>query len=148
MNGNNFTEEVRTVLEMSREESSRLHHEYVGTEHQLLGLLREEDGMAAKALASLNVDARELRLSVERALLPGKASHPTGPHLPYTSRAKKALELSMLEALELGHYSVWTEHLLLGLVLEEKGIAAQVLRSHGVTLATAREAVLRVLGVT
>src|SRR6266571_4715334 len=93
MNGYNFTDRVRKVLQMAREEAARLHHEYVGTEHILLGLIREGEAVAA------------------------------GPDLPYTSRAKKVLELAMSEARELNHSYVGTEHLLLGLLREEKGIA-------------------------
>src|SRR5574338_131468 len=146
MNGYNFTERVRKVLAMAREEASRLHHEYVGTEHILLGLMREGEGVAAAVLQNLSVDLDEIQQKIEDTVKKGKASQTTGPDLPYTSRAKKVLELAMSEARELSHSYVGTEHLLLGLLREEKGIAAQVLTDAGVNLDAARAETLRLLG--
>src|SRR5512144_2167119 len=134
MNGYNFTDRVRKVLQMAREEAARLHHEYVGTEHILLGLIREGEGVAAAVLQNLNVDLEEIQQKIEETVKKGKAAAATGPDLPYTSRAKKVLELAMSEARELNHSYVGTEHLLLGLLREEKGIAAQVLTDAGVNL--------------
>ena len=131
MNGYNFTDRVRKVLQMAREEAARLHHEYVGTEHILLGLIREGEGVAAAVLQNLNVDLEEIQQKIEETVKKGKAAAATGPDLPYTSRAKKVLELAMTEARELNHSYVGTEHLLLGLLREEKGIAAQVLTDAG-----------------
>ena len=146
MNGYNFTERVRKVLAMAREEAARLHHEYVGTEHILLGLIREGEGVAAAVLQNLSVDLDEIQQKIEETVKKGKASQATGPDLPYTSRAKKVLELAMGEARELNHSYVGTEHLLLGLLREEKGIAAQVLTDAGVNLDAARAETLRLLG--
>src|SRR5438067_4271073 len=146
MNGYNFTERVRKVLTMAREEAARLHHEYVGTEHILLGLIREGEGVAATVLQNLNVELEEIQQKIEETVKKGKAGQATGPDLPYTSRAKKVLELAMSEARELGHSYVGTEHLLLGLLREEKGIAAQVLTDAGVNLEAARAETLRILG--
>src|SRR5947208_6370292 len=146
MNGYNFTERVRKVLQMAREEAARLHHEYVGTEHILLGLIREGEGVAAAVLTNLNVDLEEIQQKIEETVKKGKAAAATGPDLPYTSRAKKVLELAMGEARDLSHGYVGTEHLLLGLLREEKGIAAQVLSDAGVNLDAAKAETLRLLG--
>ena len=146
MNGYNFTDRVRKVLQMAREEAARLHHEYVGTEHILLGLIREGEGVAAAVLTNLNVDLDEIQQRIEETVKKGKAPASSGPDLPYTSRAKKVLELAMSEARELNHSYVGTEHLLLGLLREEKGIAAQVLTDAGVNLEQARAETLRLLG--
>jgi ATP-dependent Clp protease ATP-binding subunit ClpC len=146
MNGYNFTDRVRKVLQMAREEAARLHHEYVGTEHILLGLIREGEGVAAAVLTNLNVDLEEIQQKIEETVKKGKASAAVGPDLPYTSRAKKVLELAMTEARELNHSYVGTEHLLLGLLREEKGIAAQVLTDAGVSLEQSRAETLRLLG--
>ncbi|HKS06985.1 MAG TPA: ATP-dependent Clp protease ATP-binding subunit [Gemmatimonadaceae bacterium] len=146
MNGYNFTERVRKVLAMAREEAARLHHEYVGTEHILLGLIREGEGVAAAVLQNLSVDLDDIQQKIEEQVKKGKAAQATGPDLPYTSRAKKVLELAMAEARELNHSYVGTEHLLLGLLREEKGIAAQVLTESNVTLESARSETLRLLG--
>src|SRR5213596_625939 len=146
MNGYNFTDRVRKVLQMAREEAARLHHEYGGTEHILLGLIREGEGVAAAVLTNLNVDLEEIQQKIEETVKKGKAAAAAGPDLPYTSRAKKVLELAMSEARELNHSYVGTEHLLLGLLREEKGIAAQVLTDAGVNLEQARAETLRLLG--
>ncbi len=141
----NFTDRVRKVLAMSRDEAVRLQHDYVGTEHILLGLIREGEGVAAAVLTNLSADLDKLHERVEESVKKGKATIALG-ELPYTTRAKKVLELSMAEARELNHSYVGTEHLLLGLLREEKGIAAQVLNSMGVTLEDARAETLKVLG--
>ena len=146
MNGYNFTERTRKVLGMAREEASRLRHEYVGTEHILLGLIREGDGVAATVLQNLNIDLDDMAFMVEQTVRKGPLGTSTGPDLPYTSRAKKVLELSMSNARDLNHSYVGTEHLLLGLLAEEKGIAAQVLTDRGVTLDSASAETLRILG--
>ncbi|MES2522292.1 MAG: Clp protease N-terminal domain-containing protein [Gemmatimonadota bacterium] len=144
--GYNFTERVRKVLAISREEAHRLGHEYVGTEHLLLGLIKEGEGVAAATLQNLNADLDALKDKIIETITQGMASQATGPDLPYTSRAKKVLELSMAEARDLNHSYVGTEHLLLGLLREEKGIAAQTLVHYGVTLEPTRTEILRLLG--
>src|SRR4026208_1398474 len=146
MNGYNFTERVRKVLAMAREEAARLHHKYVGTEHILLGLIREGEGVAATVLQNLSVELDDVQQKIEETVKKGKAAQATGPDLPYTSRAKKVLELAMSEARELNHSYVGTEHLLLGLIREEKGIAAQVLVDAGLSLDGARRETVRLLG--
>ena len=148
MQGYNFTERVRRSLAFAREEAGRLHHEYVGTEHILLGLICEGEGVASAVLLSLDIKPDAVRQKIEETVKTGKAPEATGPDLPYTSRAKKALELAMFEARQLGHSYVGTEHLLLGLLREEKGIGAQVLVDFGVTLDRARQAVLGILGTS
>ena len=134
MNGYNFTDRLRRVGQVAREEAGRLHHEYVGTEHLLLGLIREGQGVAATVLTNLGVELAQIQQMIEETVKEGKASAADGPELPYTSRAKRVVELAMMEARELNHSYVGTEHLLLGLLREEKGIAAQVLVHSGVTL--------------
>ncbi|MGH7556906.1 MAG: ATP-dependent Clp protease ATP-binding subunit [Gemmatimonadota bacterium] len=141
----NFTDRVRKVLSMAREEATRLHHDYVGTEHILLGLIREGEGVAAAILTNLNVDLDELRERIEERVDLGK-SDMTADEVPYTTRAKKVLEFSVAEARSLKHSYVGTEHLLLGLLREEKGIAAQVLEDVGVTIEMARNETIRLLG--
>jgi ATP-dependent Clp protease ATP-binding subunit ClpA len=145
-NGYNFTERVRRVLALAREESANLRHEYVGTEHILLGLIREGEGVGATVLQNLNVDLDDLRFGIEQIVKRGDRWRTTGPDLPYTSRAKKVLELSMSEARKLNHAYVGTEHLLLGLIAEQKGIAAKILADWGVTLDTAAAETVRILG--
>ncbi|MCL7971883.1 MAG: ATP-dependent Clp protease ATP-binding subunit [marine benthic group bacterium] len=141
----NFTDRVRKVLAMAREEAVRLQHDYVGTEHILLGLIREGEGVAAEVLRSLAADLDELLRLVEENVRPGKASASIG-ELPYTTRAKKVLEYAMAEARELNHSYVGTEHLLLGLLREEKGLAAKVLGELGIGLEEARAEMLKLLG--
>jgi len=141
----NFTDRVRKVLAMAREEAIRLQHDYVGTEHILLGLIREGEGVAAAVLTNLNIDLDQIHEQVEESVKKGKATIALG-ELPYTSRAKKVLEFAMAEARELSHSYVGTEHLLLGLLREEKGIAAQVLNSLGIGMEEARSETLKVLG--
>ena len=145
MNGYNFTERVRKVLAMARDEAARLYHEYVGTEHVLLALVGEGEGVAATALQNLGADLDDIRDTIEGIAKKGQRGL-TGPDLPYTSRAKKVLEFAMAEARDLGHTYVGTEHLLLGLLREEKGIAAQVLGDAGITIENAGNEILRILG--
>lgn len=147
MNGYNFTERVRHVLSLAREEASDLHHEYVGTEHILLGVIREGEGTASAIITNFGVDSSELRSHIIEILRPGAESAERRVDLPYTSRAKKTLEYAMKEAQSFNHSYVGTEHLLLGLLHEGKGIGAQALNSMGITLEDAREETLRVLGV-
>jgi ATP-dependent Clp protease ATP-binding subunit ClpC len=146
MHGYNLTERLQKVLAMAREEATRLHHEYVGTEHLLLGLIRERKGVAANVLARLNVDPDELRRQIDKIVKPGRATSHPGPDLPYTSRAKQVLELAMMQMRDLGHSYAGTEHLLLGLLAEGKGIAAQVLGSAGVHRDVAKAEVNAILG--
>ena len=148
MNGYNFTERVRRVLGFARDEARRLHHEYVGTEHILLGLLREGEGIAAEVLTNLEIDTEAVRRQTEAFVPHGKASHKAEHDMPYTSRAKKVLELSVAEARDLTHNDVGTEHILLGLLREEKGIAAQVLKHAGLELEAARAETLRLLATS
>lgn len=148
MNGYNFTDRVRKVLQMAREEAARLHHEYVGTEHLLLGLIREGEGVALAVLTNLKVDLQEIRRQVEELAPARSAAADTGPDLPYTSRAKKVLELAMSEARELRHSFVGSEHLLLGMLRERTGVAAQVLTKAGVSLEQARAETIRLLSTT
>jgi hypothetical protein len=146
MNGYNFTDRVRKSLMFAREEAFRLHHEYVGTEHILLGLLLEGAGVASAVLSNLKADPETIRQKVLEIVKAGQSGGPAILDLPYTSRAKRVLELSMSEARELGHSYVGTEHVLLGLIREEKGIAAQVLAGLGITGERARAETVSVLG--
>ena len=145
MNGYNFTERVRRVLTMARDEAPRLHHEYIGTEHILLGLLREEEGIAAAVFKNLKIDVVDVGGKIEETVNIGRST-PDNRDLPYTSRAKKVLELAVLSARDLKHNYVGTEHLLLGLLREENGIAAQILNYYGLTLEAVRDEVQRLLG--
>jgi ATP-dependent Clp protease ATP-binding subunit ClpA len=145
MNGYNFTEQVRQSLAMAREEAVALYHPYVGPEHELLGLLRAGDSVATVTLQNLGVDLDELRDSVLAVVKAGRRNAVVGPDLPYTSRAKKVLELCMSEARELNHNYCGSEHLLMGLLREKKGIAAQMLGDAGVTIDNARAEILEIL---
>jgi len=146
MNGYNFTERLRRTLAYAREEAARLHHEYVGTEHILLGLLLDDESVALSVLENSSIDRAAIRQKLEDTVRRGKSEHADRDGLPYTSRAKKVLELAMTEARGLNHNYVGTEHVLLGLLREEKGIAAQVLTYLGLTLDAARAEVVRELG--
>ena len=146
MQGYNFTERVRKCLAFAREEAQRLRHDYVGTEHILLGILREGEGVATAVLLNLGVEPEGIVRMLAEIVQPGKPSAAVGPDLPYTSRAKRVLELAMRGARELDHSYVGTEHLLIGLIDEEKGIAAQVLREQGATAQNVRAETLRLLG--
>ena len=146
MSGFNFTDRVRWVLQAAREEAARLRNGFVGTEHLLLALVRDRGGVAQRVLLSFQADLEGIRRAVESKIKQGESAIAKGQDLPYTSPAKRVLELAMSEARELNHRYVGTEHLLLGLLREEKGIAAQVLTAAGVTLERARAETLRILG--
>ncbi len=138
-----FTEKARRVIVYAQEEARMLNQNYIGTEHLLLGLIREQDGIAAKALESLNISLEDVHAQVEDLI--GRGTFvPTG-HIPFTPRAKKVLELSLREALQLGHNYIGTEHLLLGLIREGEGVAAQVLLNLGADLEKVRSAVIQLL---
>jgi ATP-dependent Clp protease ATP-binding subunit ClpA len=138
-----FTDQARRVVVLAQEEARHLNHNYIGTEHLLLGLLREGEGVAAKALASLGISLEAGRIQVEEIVGQGLRA-PTG-HIPFTPRAKKVLELSLREALQLGHNYMGTEHILLGVIREGEGVAAQVLAAVGADDARVREQVVRLL---
>jgi GNAT superfamily N-acetyltransferase len=138
-----FTDRARRVVVLAQEESRSLDHTYIGTEHLLLGLIAEGEGIGARALEHLQVSLSGVRTQVEQIIGRGDGSA-TG-HIPFTARAKKVLELSLREALGLGHNYIGTEHILLGLVREGEGIAAQVLRSVGVREVDVRSTVLALL---
>ncbi len=138
-----FTEKARRVIVYAQEEARMLNQNYIGTEHLLLGLIREQDGIAAKALESLNISLEDVHQQVEDLI--GRGTFvPTG-HIPFTPRAKKVLELSLREALQLGHNYIGTEHILLGLIREGEGVAAQVLLNLGADLEKVRSAVIQLL---
>jgi len=142
---NRFTERARKVLVLAKEEARRFNHDYIGTEHILLGLLREGEGVACAVLQNLGVDLNRLRKELERLISPGSITM-VGGDLPFTPRAKKALELAAEEARNLGHNYIGTEHILLGLLREEEGLAAQVLYGMGVDLEKVREEIASLLG--
>src|SRR3979490_1329385 len=139
-----FTARARKVMQLANQETQRFNHEYIGTEHVLLGLIKEGSGVAANALKNLDIDLRKVRLEVERIVQSGPDMVTTGK-LPQTPRAKKVLEYTMEEARNLNHNYVGTEHILLGLLREEEGVAAQVLMNLGLKLGDIRDEVLRVL---
>lgn len=138
-----FTDRARRVVVLAQEESQRLSHNYIGSEHLLLGLLAEREGVAARALESLNVTLTAAREQVEEIIGPGQQT-PRG-HIPFTPRAKKILELALREALTMGSEVINTEHLLLGLIDEGDGVGAQILQRLGATAQAVREAVARLL---
>ena len=138
-----FTNRARDVVKLAQVEARRLDHDYIGTEHVLLGLVDVPEDIGAKALAALGVEASAVRAAVERIVGRGEGA-PEG-HVPFTPRAKKALELSLREALQLGHNYIGTEHIVLGLIREGKGVAAQVLVELGADLPKLRQEVMRLL---
>ena len=138
-----FTDRARRVVVLAQEEARLLNHNYIGTEHILLGLIHEGEGVAAKALESLGISLEAVRSQVEEIIGQGGSS-PSG-HIPFTPRAKKVLELSLREALQLGHNYIGTEHILLGLIHEGDGVAAQVLVGLGVELDRTRQLVIQIL---
>ena len=138
-----FTDRARRVVVLAQEESQRLSHNYIGSEHLLLGLLAEREGVAARALESLNVTLTAAREQVEEIIGPGQQT-PRG-HIPFTPRAKKILELALREALTMGSEVIDTEHLLLGLIDEGDGVGAQILQRLGATAQAVREAVARLI---
>ncbi len=140
-----FTERARKVMHLARQEALQLNHEYIGTEHVLLGIVKEGTGVAASVLEKLNVDLKKIRMDVGK-LVQGGSYRVTMGMLPFTPRAKKALELTLDEARSLGHNYIGTEHLLLGLLREQEGVAAQVLMNLGVKLDEVRKQILDYLG--
>ncbi len=138
-----FTDRARRVVVLAQEEARLLNHNYIGTEHILLGLLNEGEGIAAQALESLDIDLASVREEVVKIIGQGQQS-PSG-HIPFTPRAKKVLELSLREALQLGHNYIGTEHILLGLIREGEGVAAQVLQQLGAELQKVRQTVIQLL---
>jgi ATP-dependent Clp protease ATP-binding subunit ClpA len=138
-----FTDRARRAVVLAQEEARMLNHNYIGTEHILLGLIREGDGVAARVLASLDISLAAVRRQVEEVVGKGQAAQ--SGHIPFTPRAKKVLELSLREALQLGHNYIGTEHILLGLIREGEGVAAQVLQKLGVSLQGARREVVQML---
>src|SRR5918993_5361705 len=138
-----FTDRARRVVVLAQEEARMLSHNYIGTEHILLGLIHEGEGVAAKALESLGISLEAVRAQVEEII--GQRQQAPSGHIPFTPRAKKVLELSLREAKQLGHNYIGTEHILLGLVREGEGVAAQVLVKLGADLARVRQQVIQVL---
>jgi hypothetical protein len=138
-----FTDRARQVVVLAQEEARRLDHNYIGTEHILLGLISEGGGVAARALESLGIGLDAVRQQVEEIIGQGQQA-PSG-HIPFTPRAKKVLELSLRESMQLGHTYIGTEHILLGLVREGDGVAAQVLVRLGADLNRVRQQVIQLL---
>ena len=138
-----FSERARRVLTLAQEEAQHLNHSYIGTEHILLGLLREEDGVAAKVLISLGANLGKVRSGVEFII--GRGEKPNTGEIGLTPRAKRVIELAIDEARHLGHNYIGTEHLLLGLLHEGGGVAAGVLDSFGITLEQVRNETIKIL---
>jgi ATP-dependent Clp protease ATP-binding subunit ClpA len=138
-----FTERARAAIQRAHEEATRLNHNYIGTEHQLLGLVGDDDGVASLALRALGIDRESVRSEVESMI--GRGQEPPAENVGPTPRAKRVLELAQEEAKSLGHVYIGTEHLLLGLVAEGEGIAAAILEKLGATLPTLRAQVTAVL---
>ena len=139
-----FTERARQVVVHAQEEARTLKHNYIGTEHLLLGLLREEEGLAAKVLESLGITIDEARAQIARMI--GHGDEEARGQVPFTPRAKKVLELALREAMALGHNYIGTEHILLGLVREGEGVALRVLLEFGVDADKIRNELFRLLG--
>src|SRR5436853_4838507 len=140
-----FTDRARKVMQLANQEAQRFNHEYFGTEHLLLGLIKAGSGVAANVLKNLDVDLRKIRLEVEKLVQSGPDMVTMGK-LPHTPRAKKVIEYAMEEARNLNHNYVGTEHILLGLLREQEGVAAQVLMNLGLKLEEVSEEVLNLLG--
>ncbi|MCX6370616.1 MAG: NDP-hexose 4-ketoreductase, partial [Solirubrobacterales bacterium] len=138
-----FTERARQVVVLAQEEARTLKHNYIGTEHILLGLLREEEGLAARVLESLDITTERVRAQVVRIV--GSGEEVTSGQIPFTPRAKKVLELALREALSLGHNYIGTEHILLGLVRENEGVAARILLDFDADSEKIRNEVIRML---
>ena len=139
-----FTDRARKVMQLANQEAQRFNHEYIGTEHVLLGLIKEGSGVAANVLKNLDIDLRKIRMEVEKLVQSGPDMVTMGK-LPQTPRAKKVLELSLREALQLGHNYIGTEHILLGLLREGEGVAARVLKSLDIDIERTRNEILREL---
>ncbi|OGW80735.1 MAG: ATP-dependent Clp protease ATP-binding subunit ClpC, partial [Omnitrophica bacterium RIFCSPHIGHO2_02_FULL_51_18] len=144
---NKFTERARKVILLAKQEAKRFNHDYIGTEHILLGLLREGEGVAAAVLQSLGMNLNNIRLEVEKLVQLGPTTVVSGD-LPFTPKAKKVMEIAMEEARNLGHNYIGTEHLLLGLIREGEGVASQVFMNMGLDLEKVREEVIKLLGST
>ena len=142
---NRFTERARKVIILAKEEARRFNHDYIGTEHILLGLIREGEGVAAAVLQKMGLSLENIRLEIEKLVQPGPATQIIGD-IPFTPRAKKALELAAEEARSLGHNYIGTEHILLGLIREGEGVASQVLLNSGLDLNGVRNEVMELLG--
>jgi ATP-dependent Clp protease ATP-binding subunit ClpC len=140
-----FTDKARRVVVQAQHEARQLDHNYIGTEHLLLGLLHEDEGLGQRVLVTLNVDTRALADDVTETVGRGAQPLPEGGHIPFTPSAKKVLELSLREALTLKHNYIGTEHLLLGMLAEGDGVAAQVLTRHGVSSGAVRQQVIELL---
>ena len=138
-----FTDRARRVVVLAQEEARALNHNYIGTQHILLGLIHEGEGVAAKALESMGISLEAVRTEVEDII--GTGGHPPSGYIPFTPRAKKVLELALREALQLGHKYIGTEHILLGLIREGEGVAAQVLVKLGADLSSVRQQVIQLL---
>jgi Clp amino terminal domain, pathogenicity island component/ClpX C4-type zinc finger len=138
-----FTDRARRVVVLAQEEARLLNHDYIGTEHILLGIVREGAGVGAKALESLGIPLEAVRAQVQEIV--GSGSRAPSGHIPFTARAKKVLELSLREALQLGHNYIGTEHILLGLIREGEGVGAQVLLNLGADMSRVRAEVIRLL---
>src|ERR1039457_2252434 len=138
-----FTDRARRVVVLAQDEAMRLDHNYIGTEHILLGLVQEGEGVAAKALEALGIGLAAVRQQVEEIV--GRGKEAPGDHIPFTPRAKKVLELSLREALQLGYDYIGTEHILLGLIREGEGVAARVLANLGADLNLVRQQVVQLL---
>jgi ATP-dependent Clp protease ATP-binding subunit ClpC len=139
-----FTERARQVVVLAQEEAQGLRHNYIGTEHLLLGLLREEEGVGAHVLGELGVSLDDVRAQVAEII--GRGDVVTAGQIPFTPRAKKVLELSLREALTLGHNYIGTEHVLLGIARESDGVAARILLDKGAGADAIRDAVVRKVG--
>ena len=142
-----FTDRARKVMQLAKQEAQRFNHEYIGTEHILLGLVKEGSGVAANVLKNLDVDLRKIRNEVEKIVQPGPDIVTMG-RLPQTPRAKKVIEYSMQEARNFNHNYVGTEHMLLGLLLESEGVASMVLKNLGVMPDIVRNEVMLLLGAS
>jgi hypothetical protein len=138
-----FTDRARRVVVLAQEEARHLNHNYIGTEHILLGLIHESEGIAARALTELDISLEAVRAQV--AEIVGRGAEAPSGHIPFTPRAKKVLELSLREALSLGHNYIGTEHILLGLIREGEGVAAQVLVKLGASFDRVRQQVIQIL---
>jgi ATP-dependent Clp protease ATP-binding subunit ClpC len=138
-----FTERARQVVVLAQDEARLLKHNYIGTEHLLLGLLREEEGIAARVLESLDITLEEVRAQVARVI--GEGEGVTTGQIPFTPRAKKVLELSLREGLALGHDYIGTEHILLGLVRENEGVAARIMLDFDADAEKIRREIIRML---
>ncbi|MEA3560338.1 MAG: Clp protease N-terminal domain-containing protein, partial [Candidatus Omnitrophota bacterium] len=142
---NRFTERARKIIILAKEEARRFNHDYIGTEHILLGLIKEGEGVAAAVLQNLELNLQTIRLEVEKLVQPGPSTIVSGD-IPFTPKAKRALELAMDEARRLGHNYIGTEHLLLGLIREGEGVASHILLNQDLDLNKVRQEIMRLLG--